>query len=163
MSKDRSVEKNYGLIIYAVEPLFKMRHLMPLEDIIHEGIIAYLESVDDYDHSRSSFSNFMVRRIRGYLLNKLSQLNRVYSVECELTDDIFNKASSNGNMDKIVNKMDIERHLSLLSLRSRDILIKRYHHELTQKEVGAIHNITQQRVYQLEIQALKKLKDALSP
>lgn len=60
---------------------------------------------------------------------------------------------------RLVDRIALKEIIRALPYRQKDVILRRYVHGETLDEVGGRHDITRERTRQVEIQALKKLKE----
>ena len=118
-------------------------------------------------------SSIPVERIKfllhGDLVNQTTSLNKTvnnHDTDTELGDLLYlaDKHDPENIIEEETNRLAVENMLSVLREKERFVLIHRYglygHEEKTLAEVGEMLHVTRERVRQIEMQGLRKIRQA---
>lgn len=116
----------------------------------------------------SEFTKEQVRKIIFYLSHtyKTSKLSEIQSEEEEDYIDLLTTESIDTPVSSRIkeeNKIKIEKYLSVLTNREKDILVHRFglhgNEEITLEIIGEMYGISRERVRQIEARALAKIRN----
>lgn len=133
---------------------------VPFEDLINEGNVGLVEAARRFEASRGiRFTTYAAWWIRKYMLKALR----------ERSDDSIADPGSHSPEQHAVRR-DLEQHLeralSSLSARAWRVLRDRFgldgDRPLTLKEVGVREGVSRERVRQIELEALRRLRTVLT-
>jgi len=148
-----------------------------LEDLISIGTIGLIKAIDTYSNDKQTkLATYAARCINNEILMHL-RTNKKRSLDISLSDSIgTDKDGSEIQLQDIIiapqkeisqiielkdNLSSLEKYLSVLNEREKDIIIKRYglylEKEMTQKEIAKEYNISRSYVSRIEKRALMKL------
>lgn len=132
-----------------------------LQDLVQEGILALIESVETYDYGRGvAFSLFAMHRIRGQMLNYL-QKERGSSVQ-----EQFAEAAKNGryslNEENIGILSKMKDLVQALPLKEQVVFEGVYIEEQTIADIAKKLEVTTSYAYRLQKKSIKRLRGMLS-
>ena len=161
---------------------------VPISELISDGNIGLLRAIEKFDESKDvKFISYAVWWIRQAMLESIKRRNAINFVEIEPNtdndssmdkklieddeDDVsFNNDFSNENDEKSIevseNQCNIITSLTgTLSDRQRDI-VENYHgindkKELTLTDIGKKYNLSSERVRQIKLNAIRKLRSKI--
>lgn len=160
---------------------------VPIADLISEGNLGLIRAIDKFDENADiKFISYAIWWIRQAMLetikkNKLNQSIEI--VKIDEKDDCINKIIPDDEDDSVTSieimysdgreneirsetneeqKAIINRLLSILSDREREVIEKCYgvngKNEMTLIEIGKETNLTSERVRQIKVSAMRKIK-----
>lgn len=175
----QNVTENMQTLYLANLPLIK-KHIKPYtcyepeEDLLQEAYFGLMEAVNHYDESMGykfmTYAYWWIRRVTGWYIKRCS-LKEVACLDDTIDDetgetrknaiqDLF--CLSETVIDKIYTEHSknelwgiVERHTTD---SENDVIVMRYMHNNTYKQIGEKHNVSIERARQLEQQALRKLR-----
>ena len=161
---------------------------VPISELISDGNMGLLRAIDKFDESKNvKFISYAVWWIRQAMLESIKKKNAINFVEIEpntdndsyidkrlIEDDeddtSFNKELSNENDEKSKEISENQRNIitniiGTLSDRERDIIENYYglnnSKELTLSEIGKKYNLSSERVRQIKLVSLRKLRSKI--
>ena len=161
---------------------------VPISELISDGNMGLLRAIDKFDESKNvKFISYAVWWIRQAMLESIKKKNAINFVEIEpntdndsyidkrlIEDDeddtSFNKELSNENDEKSKEISENQRNIitniiGTLSDRERDIIENYYglnsSKELTLSEIGKKYNLSSERVRQIKLNAIRKLRSKI--
>ena len=161
---------------------------VPISELISDGNIGLLRAIEKFDESKDvKFISYAVWWIRQAMLVSIKRRNAVNFVEIEPNtdndssmdkklieddeDDVsFNNDFSNENDEKSIEVSDNQRNIitsliGTLSDRERDIVENYYgindKKELTLTDIGKKYNLSSERVRQIKLNAIRKLRSKI--
>ena len=161
---------------------------VPISELISDGNMGLLRAIDKFDESKDvKFISYAVWWIRQAILESIKKRNAINFVEIEpntdndalmdkkLIDDdeddvSFNNDFSNENDEKSKEISENQRNIitniiGTLSDRERDIIENYYglnsNKELTLSEIGKKYNLSSERVRQIKLVSLRKLRSKI--
>lgn len=161
---------------------------VPISELISDGNMGLLRAIDKFDESKDvKFISYAVWWIRQAMLESIKKRNAINFVEIEpntdndsymdkklIEDDeddtSFNNEVSNENDEKSKEISENQRNIitniiSTLSDRERDIIENYYglnnNKELTLSEIGKRYNLSSERVRQIKLVSLRKLRSKI--
>lgn len=161
---------------------------VPISELISDGNMGLLRAIDKFDESKNvKFISYAVWWIRQAMLESIRKKNAINFVEIEpntdndsyidkrlIEDDeddtSFNKELSNENDEKSKEISENQRNIitniiGTLSDRERDIIENYYglnsSKELTLSEIGKKYNLSSERVRQIKLNAIRKLRSKI--
>jgi RNA polymerase primary sigma factor len=161
---------------------------VPISELISDGNMGLLRAIDKFDESKNvKFISYAVWWIRQAMLESIKKKNAINFVEIEpntdndsyidkrlIEDDeddtSFNKELSNENDEKSKEISENQRNIitniiGTLSDRERDIIENYYglnsNKELTLSEIGKKYNLSSERVRQIKLVSLRKLRSKI--
>ena len=162
---------------------------LSISDLISEGNMGLLRAVDKFDESKDvKFISYAVWWIRQAMLEAISKKKRLVMVEIDPTkpnDEIFERNVSDDEDERLTkgdtafsNEKDEERRqlsidqkeainklLKTLNTREREIIESYYglgeNEELTLTEIGNKYNLSSERVRQIKLNSIRKLRSAI--
>lgn len=161
---------------------------VPISELISDGNMGLLRAIDKFDESKNvKFISYAVWWIRQAMLESIKKKNTINFVEIEpntdndsyidkrlIEDDeddtSFNKELSNENDEKSKEISENQRNIitniiGTLSDRERDIIENYYglnsNKELTLSEIGKKYNLSSERVRQIKLVSLRKLRSKI--
>lgn len=166
---------------YAEEVYYKHLYYFDLDDIKQQAYIGVIEAFERYNYSKgitlyTYLSNTVDGTIKKYLLRKthMRQTLNPYKVKEYSFDNEMPTSGNDGEVvdfkniiadpfnqfeyDKVLDKDETERILSILTPRERDMVVLKYCNEATYKTIGLRHNVTKARVEQIVKAALAKME-----
>lgn len=159
-AKAEVVSKYQGLIKSIVKNYSGNKH--DKEDLVQEGNRGVLRALHDYDPSKASFITHATNWIRNYVgkaANKSYVQTKASGGVDENPDVVDTKTSSPST---VAESGEVHDMLKSLDKRSADVLKSRYGigggDPKTLEETAKSLGITRQRVQQIEVSALKKLR-----
>ena len=159
-----------------------------ISELISDGNMGLLRAIDKFDESKDvKFISYAVWWIRQAMLESIKKKNAINFVEMEPEtdnsssldkklieddedDNVFSNDFSNENDDKIREVSENQRNLiakliGTLSDRERDIIENYYglcdRKELTLTEIGVKYNLSTERVRQIKLGAIRKLRSKI--
>lgn len=161
---------------------------VPISELISDGNMGLLRAIDKFDESKNvKFISYAVWWIRQAILESIKKKNAINFVEIEpntdndsyidkklIEDDeddtSFNHEFSNENDEKNKEISENQRNIitniiGTLSDRERDIIENYYGlsnaKELTLNEIGKKYNLSSERVRQIKLNAIRKLRSKI--
>jgi len=161
---------------------------VPISELISDGNMGLLRAIDKFDESKNvKFISYAVWWIRQAILESIKKKNSINFVEIEpntdndsyidkklIEDDeddtSFNHEFSNENDEKNKEISENQRNIitniiGTLSDRERDIIENYYGlsnaKELTLNEIGKKYNLSSERVRQIKLNAIRKLRSKI--
>jgi len=161
---------------------------VPISELISDGNMGLLRAIDKFDESKNvKFISYAVWWIRQAMLESIKKKNTINFVEIEpntdndsyidkrlIEDDedytSFNEELSNENDEKSKEISENQRNIitniiGTLSDRERDIIENYYglnsSKELTLSEIGKKYNLSSERVRQIKLVSLRKLRSKI--
>ena len=161
---------------------------VPVSELISDGNIGLLRAVEKFDESKNvKFISYAVWWIRQAMLESIKRRNAINFVEIEPNtdndssmdkklieddeDDVsFNNDFSNENDEKSIEVSENQRNIitnliGTLSDRERDIVENYYgindKKELTLTDIGKKYNLSSERVRQIKLNAIRKLRSKI--
>lgn len=161
---------------------------VPILELISDGNMGLLKAIDKFDESKDvKFISYAVWWIRQAMLESIKKRNAINFVEIEPNidndssmdkklieddedDDSFNNDFSNENDEKSREVTDNQRNIikniiGTLSDRERDIVENYYgindKKELTLTDIGKKYNLSSERVRQIKLNAIRKLRSKI--
>jgi RNA polymerase primary sigma factor len=161
---------------------------VPISELISDGNMGLLRAIDKFDESKNvKFISYAVWWIRQAILESIKKKNSINFVEIEpntdndsyidkklIEDDeddtSFNHEFSNENDEKSKEISENQRNIitniiGTLSDRERDIIENYYGlsnaKELTLNEIGKKYNLSSERVRQIKLNAIRKLRSKI--
>jgi RNA polymerase sigma factor (sigma-70 family) len=139
------------------------------DDLLQEGKIGLFRALNDFDLERSNnffkFATCHIKtRVRRFLVREFKRQRReVLFKEPELIiDDEETVVSTEELFERKQEGQLFTRALAFLSSRERDLLLMRFgldgYCPCNLQEIGEKMNLTRERVRQIQVKALKKLK-----
>jgi len=144
------VDKLYRFIFH------KVLHKETAEDLTSEIFVKILEKIHTYDHKKGAFSTWIFQIAR----NKIIDHFRSFKQE-ENIDDIWDINSKNDlqmETDFQFIREKIQKHLKLLTVQQREILMLRFWQDMSYKEIAEILGKTENSVKMSASRSVKKLK-----
>ena len=162
---------------------------LPISDLISEGNMGLIKAIDKFDESKDvKFISYAVWWIKQSILDAIRRNNLLNVVEigtCE-TNNLTLERTISDEEDEIVGKNDkyfsnqsdeekkevtqeqkevISKLLNTLSDRERDIIENYYglgnNKELTLLEIGEKLNLSVERIRQVKLKAIRKLRSSI--
>ncbi len=167
------IESNLRFVVYIAKKYQGRLPRLPLEDLISEGNIGLIEAAKRFDFTRnirfSSYSVHWIRRSIELALKNKSQIEFPYNTEIIFRDnrDLREREFDDykyAEKDVIYSMLskEINKTLKKLPEREAEIIKSRYGLEgripKVLKKIGEEHNLTKERVRQIERKAVKRLK-----
>ena len=161
---------------------------VPISELISDGNIGLLRAIEKFDESKDAkFISYAVWWIRQAMLESIKRRNAINFVEIEPNtdndssmdkklieddeDDVsFNNDLSNENDEKSIEVSENQRNIitsliGTLSDRERDIVENYYgindKKELTLTDIGKKYNLSSERVRQIKLNAIRKLRSKI--
>lgn len=161
---------------------------VPISELISDGNMGLLRAIEKFDESKDvKFISYAVWWIRQAMLESIKRRNAINFVEIEpntdndvsmdkklIEDDeddtYFNNDFSNENDEKSIEVSDNQRNIitsliGTLSDRERDIVENYYgindKKELTLTDIGKKYNLSSERVRQIKLNAIRKLRSKI--
>ena len=161
---------------------------VPISELISDGNMGLLRAIEKFDESKDvKFISYAVWWIRQAMLESIKKRNAINFVEIEPNIDndasmdkkliendeddvLFNNDFSNENDEKSREISENQRNIitniiGTLSDRERDIIENYYglnsNKELTLSEIGKKYNLSSERVRQIKLVSLRKLRSKI--
>lgn len=161
---------------------------VPISELISDGNMGLLRAIEKFDESKDvKFISYAVWWIRQAMLESIKRRNAINFVEIEPNtdndssmdkklieddeDDVsFNNDFSNENDEKSMEASENQRNIitsliGTLSDRERDIVENYYgindKKELTLTDIGKKYNLSSERVRQIKLNAIRKLRSKI--
>ena len=161
---------------------------VPISELISDGNIGLLRAIEKFDESKDvKFISYAVWWIRQAMLESIKRRNAINFVEIEPNtdndssmdkklieddeDDVsFNNDFSNENDEKSIEVSENQRNIitsliGTLADRERDIVENYYgindKKELTLTDIGKKYNLSSERVRQIKLNAIRKLRSKI--
>jgi RNA polymerase sigma factor for flagellar operon FliA len=154
--------------------------LMDADDVRSAATLGLIDAVDRYDPERGvPFEAYAAQRIRGAVIDEVRRIGdrrraedaetavRTVSLD-ELTEDDWQRvpAALSDDLDLPFEREDlrarVQRALSTLPARQREVLARYYAEALTLREAGRRMGISEARACQLHGKAIQNLQRALA-
>ena len=136
------------------------------DDLLQEGKIGLLMAIDKFDETRGTkffwFADWYLKlrfrlALRTYLFTP-KEVYRAYSGQNDGTDFYFDEDPVEIKETKEI----LQKEIGSLDNRSREVLVLHYglngNRPLTYREIGAMKNVSRQRIEQIKVNAMKKLE-----
>ncbi len=175
-ARNKLIEHNLRLVAHIVKK-FDVKENMT-DDLISIGTIGLIKGIDTYkDNKKTKITTYAARCIQNEILMYF-RANKKSNNDVSLSDSIgFDKEGNEINLIDVLkndNEVDIadiihkennlvllNKYLKILSIREKEIIIKRYglfmQDEKTQKEIAKELNISRSYVSRIEKRALTKM------
>jgi RNA polymerase primary sigma factor/RNA polymerase sigma factor len=166
--KNRIVQANLRLVVSIAK-----RHVGPNDDffaLISDGNMSLIRAVEKFDYSRGNkFSTYATWAIMKNFARTIPDEFKRRERFKTTPEDIF-LAREDERADQFAAEIDqrnrqdqIQGILEKLDAREQEIIIRRFgldhrHEPLTLKEVGETMGVTKERIRQLEVRAISKLR-----
>ena len=162
---------------------------LSISDLISEGNMGLLRAIDKFDESKDvKFISYAVWWIRQAMLEAISKKKRLIMVEIDPTkpnDEVFERNVSDDEDERLTNsdtsfsdekeeqkrelnmaqKEAITKLLKTLNIREREIIESYYglgdSEELTLTEIGKKYKLSSERVRQIKLNSIRKLRSAI--
>ena len=161
---------------------------VPISELISDGNMGLLRAIEKFDESKDvKFISYAVWWIRQAMLESIKKRNTINFVEIEPNtdndssmdkklieddedDSSFNNDFSNENDEKSMEVSENQRNIitsliGTLSDRERDIVENYYgindKKELTLTDIGKKYNLSSERVRQIKLNAIRKLRSKI--
>jgi len=171
--KNRIVQANLRLVVNIAK-----RHVGPqtsLFELISDGNMSLIRAVDKFDYIRgfkfSTYASWAIMKNFARSVPKAGKHRERFMTGrdelLEMTEDLRFEGEEPYREPDITVKESIQRVLDELSPREREIVMRRYGlgdmpGPQTLEEVGRHFGVTKERVRQIEMRALRKLRGMLS-
>ena len=141
-----------------------------LNDYTQEVFCRLWLYVDDYDIRKSSLPRYLSKITTSIILNTYKELSKkkrksndqIVSLSDTETANILETLKPDMPDREVEaylnNKLIMEKILSDLSIREKDIVVKRFYEEKTMEMIGSELNMTKQRVHQLLTNIVEKFQ-----
>jgi RNA polymerase sigma factor (sigma-70 family) len=147
----------------------RQAHLASIhEDALSQAYISFLEAVKDYNLSRSiPFAGYAKAKIYGDIRTLFKQNRRNWQRELSTEYETAGQTildqlvSPTGNINSIIDKIDIQALLTQLPLKQKQVLWQTIIHDKTQKETALLLHLSQQSIASLQKKALSTLRKQL--
>ncbi len=158
--RNRGISANWPLVLNCVKrhaERFTMR--LDRAQLTERGYMSLIYAVDGFDPWKGyRFSTYACNAITRSFFNRVHVIRPVISID--EVDDI-GEATTNDDYELWLERLRILLRSNNLSTREKEVLQYRFHEKLTLKEVGARWELTKERVRQIQVDAMTKLKDCL--
>jgi len=131
---------------------------MDFDDLISEGYLGYMAAQRSYDPGRCSFSHWAYIKMHGYIL---SYLIRKSSKDHPNFDDLIRKPYTPNPESLILDSIDLQRAMSKLTPRTREILWLQYRDGLNHREIGRVYELAKSSISSIHVKALRVLRREL--
>lgn len=140
----------------------KYHHNRHYDDIVGEAYFLVHRSVDYFDFTRgfkfSTYANWAVSNTMRRTIKELFDHDERYVFEAEPSSDSFACQDYQEDQQRIDHfKTLVEKLLSYLEDREREVLRMRYLEEKTLVSISKVIGVTKERVRQIELSGLKKM------
>ncbi len=168
--KNRIVQANLRLVVSIAK-----RHVAPTEDffgLISDGNMSLIRASEKFDYARGNkFSTYATWAIMKNFARSIPDEFKYRDRFRTSSDEVFS-LHQDGRGDHVALELDqavrtdqIHKILDSLDEREQQIIVRRFgldhrHEPLTLKEVGEEMGVTKERIRQLELRALSKLRAA---
>ena len=145
----------YRPLVFWVAQKFGVPHFV-LGDLVQEGMMALLKSMDNYDPRKGiRFSTYVVYRLRGSMVNYLQRVEGKAPLPVEDVEYALGAEDMQDTLDLV---LTVEHEMEKLQEREaeviRSLLLRRIH----AKEYAAEHQLDVSHVYRIQRRALEKLR-----
>jgi RNA polymerase sigma factor (sigma-70 family) len=128
--------------------------------LLERGYMSLLSAVDGFDPWMGHrFSTYACNAITRSFFNRTKLSCSLVSIE--EANDVASKIPDD-NSDLWIERMQVALKTDSLSPREKEVLKYRFNDKLTLKEVGDIWGLTKERVRQVQMEAMSKLRDKLN-
>lgn len=173
-AKNEIIKHNLRFVIYIVEMHFKNTGF-DKEDLVSIGTETLIKAVDTYDVSKNiKFTTYAGRYIKNDILLFLNN-NKKYLTNISLDTPLYDDNNLTWGDTLKDNQINIEldyadkdelnyyksiilEAIDLLNARERQIINYFYYYNMTQRQIAAKLSLSRRRVYQIQRNAIKKLK-----
>lgn len=159
--RNRGISANRLLVLNCVQ-----RHLggcprgLDKVQLIERGYLSLIYAVDGFDPWRGyRFSTYACNAITRGFYNRSQMTHSLIPIE-EI-DDVSSE-SADEEQGLWLERLAIILKSDNLTFREKEVLKYRFHERLTLHQVGIIWGLTKERVRQIQIEAMSKLKEALN-
>jgi len=160
--RNRGISANWPLVFNCVRrhaERFK-RGIVDNAQLIERGHMSLINSVDGFDPWLGyRFSTYACNSITRSFFNR-AQVVRP-TVPIDEIDDVGEKPAD-ANHELWLERMNLLLQSDILGFKEKEVLNYRFHEKLTLKQVGGIWGLTKERVRQIQVDALSKLKEGLN-
>ena len=160
--RNRGISANCPLIFNCVKRHAERfnRDIVDNAQLIERGHMSLINSVDGFDPWLGyRFSTYACNSITRSFFNRAQVVRPTVSID-EL-DDVGEKPVDESH-ELWLERVNLLLQSDILSFKEKEVLNYRFHEKLTLKEVGVIWGLTKERVRQIQVDALSKLKEGLN-
>lgn len=132
------------------------------------GMMAVLQASRDFDGSRGSFSHYAWQKIRWAMLDELRMMedaprSKIKGIRENIDLDDLEDANQSdpATMAEWVDIIGLESLMEILKPKEKQVLMLIYFRGHKQAEVARLMGITQPRIWQIQNQALLRLRKRL--
>lgn len=157
------VLKNLALVPYVCKNI--PEGVLPFEDIIQYGNEGLIRAAKTYDPNRGKFSTYAFYFIRAYVYRQIKKEQKRQNIICsgsvdDIEDqDITVEVEDNFDGDEKYGKL-LDIMVTVLNEREFEVIQMRYLDvpHLTLDNIGKMFGVTRERIRQIEVEALAKLR-----
>ena len=159
--RNRAISANWPLVLDCVKRhAERFKSWLDKAQFVERGYMSLIYAADGFDPWRGyRFSTYACNAITRSFFNR-DQVTRIMVP----IDDVENIGYEvpDENYGLWLERLDIVMQSDSLSPREKKVLRYRFHDKLTLEETGNIWGITKERIRQIQVGALAKLKDGLN-
>ncbi|MFY9286624.1 MAG: sigma-70 family RNA polymerase sigma factor [Tissierellaceae bacterium] len=167
-SKEEILNRLKGLVIKSIQRYYNKRE--EYDDLIQEGYLVILESIDNYDEERGVYFLGYIKTMLKYTYLNKHQERQHLSLNVKVGDAEDNElvdlleADDEDPMNLILRNEDVAQvryALSMLTDRQREVVVAFYFEEIPIAQIAKRLGITYRTVVNTKTKALEKMRQIL--
>ncbi len=159
--RNRAISANWPLVPNCVKRhAERFRNWLDKAQLIERGYMSLIYAADGFDPWRGfRFITYACNAITRSFFNR-DQITRIM-VSIDDGGDIGHE-SPDENCDLWLERLDVALRSDHLTSKEKKVLRYRFHDKLTLQETGDIWGVTNERIRQIQVKAIAKLKEGMS-